>query len=968
MYEYPSSYQQGDFTDPVVPHPRVILSRVSAERSSSGGNRGITLNTQPCAILSLVVRSGAGLSSVSRDRSGVHAPVAWNDGARFCFAPLAGRIAPAMPPPETVNICWQLQNPALIQQAVLELYVRNNNNPVWTQNMEWRGNTLRPATDPPANPVSPRLALDQLPWAGDFVPEVAVAQDFPTGCVNAAQSPYKLKMTIVPLGGSPAGNLEAWTYFDVRVERIELGWFPQAEYPKVLPPSTSARDADVYQKLLDATDANNLNGAFPAPAGNAKRVYLKGNIFYKASPELEDNTFYTRWQAAWDDGPNVPVLATIYLRDSTGAAVLAPWAVGAIRLFWDWVDKARDWGNVAEDPTVPSNDANILSFLNDSQNYLTAATLDSPVGQNCHVDRGGKRGLNAEPVFPNQNGIAPIAILPPPLVGAADNAVFPFAVTNNTGAAARKWSAFSSAWPDGQFMGQSGILFQPSRMPGDGYELHAFPVAGTDPYVIANADSAENPLSSFHAKSGIFRVWRWVDLSAYLRAGTNALPGAPDAFPLPVIRDSLKGGYAFLNTAGVVPANVTANFRLQLANVVSGAVGNAEDYVRYAVDMSGTHPGLIEFHPRDVWLNNLLMNKFLGDLDTMRTWLNGNVGRLDANGHEILQYWNSGNTHPAVLPWPVVFTRTAVHARDHRVSLAISAQTAAAFPGAAVAPVGAPLVLNLDVNFASDTANPVAAGLNAMDPLIDQIYNHVFANAQQGGGQLLAFNFRGPNDPRVMVTMTAKTPADLRDKRGRRIQIVEQAFRDKWDAKVADRSTNLYRLSTGRAWVFTLLDNVIDQLAPNPGITILHLDHLSTRTETCNLPTGKAMFANAAGDVIRPMVLADAPVLPTMIHEIGHCLFLNHTFHSARTHDRMEFSQYPPPAHGAVMHVTPSMASATASIEGFDMLRMRGWSMYKTDNAGLPLPVPPGLQVVPGEPRPLTAWWRSRAMARDARM
>ena len=251
-----------------------------------------------------------------------------------------------------------------------------------------------------------------------------------------------------------------------------------------------------------------------------------------------------------------------------------------------------------------------------------------------------------------------------------------------------------------------------------------------------------------------------------------------------------------------------------------------------------------------------------------------------------------------------------------------------------------PTLLAHTIIFPKNKTTADQPSVDALDGVIDTLFSGVFPIPINGQNPT-AFNFRYPLDRQVKVTLIGKEPKENKSKRRDRLNLAGRLVQEKWDKKVTESSVSKYPMSTGRAWVFSILEDIIEDIMKGKkGVTILQINTLSTRGSNCNLPKGKAMFSNAAGDAIRPMVLDENPKMTTMIHELGHCLFLNHTFQSARMHDAQEFSQSPKPTNGAVMHVTPSTQNDLSSIDGFDMIRIRGWSLYKTNNSGNVLPAP----------------------------
>ena len=625
MYEYPPKIVFADFSDEVETDEDSESGPILAMRSPLDKQHGLSIDRRDCGIKSVELENNAGTRSISyNDVSNPHTDIAWDDANRLNFAPKAENEDPEEKPDwatgktESVSIHWSLRNPAMIDYALIELFHRDSECALKSWYLDWNGSKLehveyhpgnrddplwptdgRDASDPSERGESGDLAWDgSIPYDETLSCNDHLITDFASKCVNTAMSPYKIKMTLTAKADIARRPAQAWTYFDIVVEKIEMAWFPESLYEKVLPPSTLNRDRLVYESLL-LDDPDNLNGAFPVLETETKRVFLEGNVFYKASPELEDNTFYSRWRTKWGDGPNIPILATTYLKDSEGNPVLAPWAVGELQLLWDWVDKGRDWNLADEEPTVPHNDTNILDFLKNSQDYKSAETADGPSGKNCHLDRGGKRGPEAKPIFPNRIAMTPVAQLQTPTTYTPDTEVFPFSVFNNRDQGNRKWTAISTSWSTGLFMGQTGVVFQPSRMPGDGYELHCFVASGNTLDDVLNGTNVdEDPITAGHAKSGRFQVWRRVDISGYLRIGPGAPQDAGDALDVDQMQTAFLGAYTYLDFQNATPENANNKFRLALEKVAAGTIGSTEDYVRHAIDLENRN-GLIEFRSHE---------------------------------------------------------------------------------------------------------------------------------------------------------------------------------------------------------------------------------------------------------------------------------------------------------------------------------------------------------------------------------
>jgi hypothetical protein len=354
---------------------------------------------------------------------------------------------------ETVKIAYTIEDPeGRAEAAELELFVLDDDG---DEQVLWR----RPLTD------DERGAGDhELDWNG----QVDVSDALPEGFVSVLRSPYTLRLRL--RGHGEADPPEASTRFWVDVAAIELELGDRA---------VLARDLD--RAVYDA-----LGGSLPT-AGQAKKLPLVSNVFKAANAEMNDNTLFREYQTLWGNGPRVPVFAAVKVKDSGGAAVLAPRALAGLPLAWEWLD-------VVEDTSAQHAAA---------KTYLDAALdfdkdLTEPAGDNCHVDRGGKRGPAAEPVFSEQAGYAPQAAL------AAGR--FPFRVERYV---ERANVALSHAWTDGIAGGKTGVMFEPSRMAGDAWSLRVFPFR--DLHEDGPAPTA------VQASTGTFETEREVHLVKYLK-------------------------------------------------------------------------------------------------------------------------------------------------------------------------------------------------------------------------------------------------------------------------------------------------------------------------------------------------------------------------------------------------------------------------------------------------------------------
>jgi hypothetical protein len=343
-----------------------------------------------------------------------------------------------------------------------------------------------------------------LEWDGGSLTKT---DEFPDGYVTARFSPYKLKLTLSSEQPSK-GALIGWTYFHVVLHEIKIELGPK----KVL---SEDRDKKLYDSLGGTLkgvvyDDNGAPGA-ELKQGEPKEIRLISNVFSTGNADMFDNTDFTEYEKVWHDGPNIPVIATLKVRDSGGKAVDAPLAVGNVKILWDWEDVQE---------TVKQHHAKAKTFIEKAIDYDKKAT--APKGDNCHADRGGKRGPAAASVFPAQAGIKATAKVA--------EGTFPFKVEAG---ANRKFSSFSYAWGSGEFAGKTGILLQPSRMAGDAYKItawHAWDIGPDFKTLVLDNAKLEPPLHKhLHEKlPAPLHVWRRIDVVSY-RKKKDALPNFPIA-------------------------------------------------------------------------------------------------------------------------------------------------------------------------------------------------------------------------------------------------------------------------------------------------------------------------------------------------------------------------------------------------------------------------------------------------------
>ena len=160
------------------------------------------------------------------------------------------------------------------------------------------------------------------------------------------------------------------------------------------------------------------DGGVPADtATDPRKVILVSNVFKTDANQMNDDTGFDQYKAMWGKGPNIPIVAKIRLAASDDTEVKidesdkGAVALGKAKFLWDWEDPDETITQTG----FPKN------FIEAAIDYYKATT--GPKGDNCHLDRGGKRaatGGSADPVFPLEAGYPPATTL--------TNGKFPFIV------------------------------------------------------------------------------------------------------------------------------------------------------------------------------------------------------------------------------------------------------------------------------------------------------------------------------------------------------------------------------------------------------------------------------------------------------------------------------------------------------------------------------------------------------------
>jgi len=453
-----------------------------------------------------------------------------------------------LPEHETIEIHYQINNPTeIVKGARLQLYTRFDTSPLFSLDLETLGTTwikhgkhvVKWDGRLPAAKAVMEGTYDKgkKVWNHDLTrfAEDKTQKAFPDGYVTLEHTPYKLKLTLTSSDAEIKGKpTTGWTYFHILLKKIEFELGEEDTIPKV---GTNARLA--LDKALRAKIDS--DGGIPA-AGATRKLVLISNLYKvkvtTGESQMNTNKAYDVFKDLWGDGPNIPIVAKIRLADSTDAEIKidevpkGAVALGNVRFMWDWEDPA-------EDVSGRSQTAKATTFIGDAINYYkdgTDATRAAknhtyPKGDNSHVDRGGKRGPDAKPVFPAQAGYDPKDTL--------ETGKFPFKVITGGALKKRKWASYSHAWTKGKLKGKTGVVFQPSRMGGDDYTLNvylAYDKSKKDEWVLDAQDEPLQVPAQIKASTGKWQMWREVHVARYVRkkstilfpndTGSNFLPGS----------------------------------------------------------------------------------------------------------------------------------------------------------------------------------------------------------------------------------------------------------------------------------------------------------------------------------------------------------------------------------------------------------------------------------------------------------
>lgn len=480
------------------------------------------------------------------------------------------------PEKETIQIAYEIDDLfAMIKSAKLEMFKRFSETALWTldltklgddayshgkHQLKWDGRVTKDATAAQAGTDSGGTMQQDLL---QFDADKTIQADFPDGYVTIGDSPYKFKLTVTDKKDAGAGATvaTAWTYYHILLKKIDLELGPK----KALPPAPTGGKPDLDALVYDDNDADALNGNLPAKDA-MKKVFLLSNIYKNSNGQMHNHTDFTSYRDRWGDGPNIPVFAKLWVRDSTDAAVEAPKALGKVKFMWDAEDIAENKGSV-----YAGHHAKAKIFVDSSTNYDKDTT--KPKGDNCHKDRGGKRGDDTKTVFPKQTGYGY------GFGGSFDSdaqqdtvkdRVFPFKVEPCT---TRKWSSYSYAWTKGALASKTGVLFQPCRMAGDAYKLTVY--LAWDKKLDTGAEKiildADDPLAKVNPdikkETGTFEVWRRLNFVNYVKKNNSVTPN----FTVATFQDYYKQAFVQVKyTAGAATFMTKADYDSRVTTALTG--------------------------------------------------------------------------------------------------------------------------------------------------------------------------------------------------------------------------------------------------------------------------------------------------------------------------------------------------------------------------------------------------------------
>lgn len=192
---------------------------------------------------------------------------------------------------------------------------------------------------------------------------------------------------------------------------------------------------------------------------------------------------------------------------------------------------------VPAEPAIPAQAAGVGPLLRYTTEEARNPDPDDPQGQNCHRDRGGKRGNGSA-----NDGTDVAGVLFETTSRAGFNAAHPDRELPHD-----PYPVAEAVTPDGDkhkhavraltnANGEAGVIFTPSRMGGDTYKLRVYIGPPTRP-----SDGSEE--EAVRVDTGTLVVWRHIRLSRYYQV----VPGNPDPALLAEVNNAATYGIASNN-------------------------------------------------------------------------------------------------------------------------------------------------------------------------------------------------------------------------------------------------------------------------------------------------------------------------------------------------------------------------------------------------------------------------------------
>ncbi|MFO0610062.1 MAG: hypothetical protein U0324_43285 [Polyangiales bacterium] len=855
--------------------PRRIFSIRSPNNRGIGNNVGHPV----ISITQLTVKS---------TKTGVVCPQTY-DTAPGVIASASQNRFRFVPGYETLSIAWKLVGAEFVTDVDLEVYRRNDANPLWKKNHHWPAGRCPKVKSDTFNGEMRNTA----PWNVDgrhrtvtVTPGFQFAE-FPDGILTVEHAPYKLKVIVRNPGNATMLVSERWAFLDVVLDGLEFSWGPQNVIPLThnLPTNTNNpvdRSVHAYALTTDRRDGDNLAGALPLP-GQTKKVYLSGHSFYQSEAELEANSAWAQHHALWGEGPNLPILLTPGVSCSDGRRVVgqrAAAALGAMQFAWEWIDDAAVPGPTVHnlEQVVATNNALLnartqaITFLQQALEFDRQVT--EPPGRNCHVERGGKRGPNAPAVFPTQNGTG----------------TFPFKVNNP---ATGNWCATSAVATTGVQAGKTGVVFQPSIQGGDGYKLRVVAIYdhNVDPTATHNIfhNAVDNTDAALKAELGTLQVWRDIEHTAF-GVGQNGVPEDH----LEALHARMKGAFIRVRTRKVSASRYFQAVERIHRGTLQG-VPPLDDFVRDMLVTDGTYSArqrAVYDDSYEAWKQRTLNRR--NGLPAARVWARQQQS-------PIRDYWRSGvapdGMYPLCEPWPIDFVGAPLP-NDGNAQIDMQ-----------VTPFGG--VLQQHQVVIQNAQNPQPEITSALE----QFFGRALANKP----------YKYQQDPNVTVTVHANgTQMALR-----------HAFTGAVERYFDDRSKGQWERAVGYAWAFQVMRVAFAEVFV--GVDGVRSGYFAGSATFQKGPNAKAMFSDASR-ASTDIYITPGSSYGTTLHEWGHELYVNHPHF-----DAIQYAQGDPRHLHDVGTTICTMKTPPVmnNFCGFCLLRLRGWSIYKLDPARVPEPIFP---------------------------